>query len=130
VTGSPLIEKEKIMADTPTYAGPADSNAVDEDDVHEALEYLIAIEPDPDDEDLDIDTSEGYEAYMAQFLPDITRAMATLRAFAAQRQPKSLIEMQETYYGFTSDYLERAEIAGVVRSALSEAWDGIGPWRK
>jgi negative regulator of genetic competence, sporulation and motility len=118
------------MADIPTYAGPADSNAVDEDDVHEALEYLIAIEPDPDDDDLDIDTSEDYEAYMAQFQPDIARAIATLRAFAVQRQPQTLIEMQESYYGFTNDYLERAEIAGVVRTALSEAWDRIGPWRK
>jgi hypothetical protein len=116
------------MTDTSTYVGPADPNAVGEDDVHEALEYLIAIEPDPDDDD--IDTSEDYESHMAQFEPDITRAMATLRTFAMQRQPQSLIEMQETYHGFTNDYLERAEIAGVVRSALSEAWDGIGPWRR
>jgi len=120
------------MADTPTYAGPADSNAVDEDDVHEALEYLIAIEPDPDDDDLDIDTSEDYEASMARFLPGIRCAMATLRAFAAQRQPQDLIAMRERYYEFTNDdrYLETEEIVGVVRSALSEAWDGIGPWRR
>jgi len=120
------------MADMPIYAGPADSNAVDGDDVHEALEYLVAIEPDPDDDDLDIDTSEDYEAYMAQFLHDITRAMATLRAFAAQRQPQDLTAMREIYYEFTNDdrYLETEYIASVVRSALSEAWDGIGPWRR
>jgi hypothetical protein len=114
----------------PTYAGPADPDAVGEDDVHEALAFLVAIEPDPDDDD--IDSSEDYEAYMARFQPDIERAMATLRAFAVQRQPQSLIEMRETYYGFTNEdrYLEAAKIAGVIRSALSEAWDGIGPWRK
>jgi hypothetical protein len=56
------------------------------------------------------------------------RVMTNLRAFAAQREPQSLFEMQETYHGFTSD--ERSlEIAGVVRSALSKAWDGIGAWR-
>ena len=118
------------MTDTPIYAGPADPTAVGEDDVHESLEYLIAIEPDPDDDD--IDTSEDYEAYMAQFQPDITRAMAALRAFAAQRQPQDLTAMRENYYEFTNDdrYLETEEIAGIVRSALSEAWDGVGPWRK
>jgi hypothetical protein len=118
------------MTGTPIYAGPADPTAVGDDDVHEALEYLIAIEPHPDDDA--IDTSEDYEAYMAQFQHDITRAMVTLRAFAAQRQPQDLTAMRKTYYGFTNDnrYLETEEIAGVVRSALSEAWDGIGPWRK
>jgi hypothetical protein len=124
----PSTKKEKGMTDSAIYVGPTDPDAVGEDDVHQALEYLIAIEPGPDDDE--IDTSEDYEAYMAQFQPAITRAMATLRAFAMQRQPQSLIEMQETYYGFTNDYLESAEIAGVVRSSLSEAWDGIGPWRR
>jgi hypothetical protein len=90
---------------------------------------IIGTEGDPDD---DIDTSEDYEAYMARFQPDITRAIATLRAFAGRRQPQRLIEMQENYYEFTNDdrYLETAEIAGVVRSALGEAWDGVGPWRR
>lgn len=118
------------MTDIPMYAGPTDPTAVGDDDVHEALEYLIGIEPDPDDDD--IDTSEDYEAYMARFLPDITRAMATLRAFAAQRQLQDLTAMRENYYEFTNDdrYLETEDAVGVVRSALSEAWDGIGPWRK
>lgn len=118
------------MTDTPIYAGPADPTAIGEDDVHEALQYLIGIEPDPDDDD--IDTSEDYEASLAQFRPNITRAMATLRAFAAQRQPQDLAAMREHYDDFTKNdrYLETEETAGVVRSALSEAWDGIGPWRK
>ena len=118
------------MTDPPVYASPADPTAVGEDDVHEALEYLIGIEPGPNDDD--IDTSEDYEAYMARFQPDNTRAIATLRAFAAQRQPQDLTAMRETYYELTNDdrYFETEEIAGVVRSALSEAWDGIGPWRK
>jgi hypothetical protein len=118
------------LTGTPTYAGPANPTAVGEDDVHEALEYLIDIEPDSDDDE--IDTPEDYEAYMAQFQPDITRAMATLRAFAAQRQPQDLTAMRETYYAFTNDdrYLETEEMAGVVRSVLSDAWDGIGRWGK
>ena len=118
------------MTNIPMYTGPADPTAVGEDDVHEALEYLIGIEPDPDDDG--IDTSEDYEVCMVQFQPDITRAIATLRAFAAQRQPQDLTAMQESYYEFTNDdrYLEPEESAGVARSALSEAWDGIGPWRK
>jgi hypothetical protein len=112
----PLRDDLHLALSSPIYAGPADPAAVGEDDVHEALEYLISIEP----------------AYMAQFQPDITRAMTTLRAFVAQRQPQDLTAMREICYELTNDdrYLETEEIAGVVRSALSEAWDGIGPWRK
>jgi hypothetical protein len=118
------------MTESPTYTGPADRSAIGEDDVHEALGFLIAIEPDPNDDE--IDSSKAYEAHMARFEPDIVRAIATLRAFAAQGQLQSLIEMQATYYGFTNDdrYLETAEMAGVVRSALSQAWDGVGLWRR
>jgi len=118
------------MTDTPTYAGPADLTKVYEDDVHQALAFLIAIEPDPDDDD--IESCEDYEAYMAQVQPDITRAMATLRGFAAQGQPQTLGEMQKAYYEFTNDgrYLKTAVMSGVVTSALRDAWDGVGPWRR
>jgi hypothetical protein len=120
------------MPDTPSYAGPADPNDIDADDVHEALKFLIDIEPDPDDDDNDIDTVEDYDAYMARFSRDIDRAMATLRRFAEQRQPQTLQKMQEDYYSFTNDdrYLDTSEMSGVVTSALRDAWEGVGSWRK
>ena len=118
------------MTATPGYAGPADPNEIGVDDVHDALTFLIAIEPDPDDDD--IDSGEAYEGYIARFQADIARAMATLRGFAEQRQPQTLIEMREIYYEFTNDerYLETAEMSGVITSALRDAWHGVGPWRK
>lgn len=71
------------MHDTPFYTGPADPDEIDIEDVHEALEFLIAIGPDPEDDDNDIDTYEDYKAYMAPFSQDIARAIATLRGAAA-----------------------------------------------
>lgn len=120
------------MCDTPSYAGSANPQDIGLEDVHDALEFLIAIEPDPDDDDNDIDTYEDYKAYMAPFSQDIDRAMATLRGFAEQRQPRTLPEMQEDYYGFTNDdrYLDTSEMSAVVTSALRDAWNGVGPWRK
>lgn len=119
------------MPAAPSYAGPADPIEIAAEDVHEALAFLIAIEPDPDD-DSDIDTVEDYEAYMAPFSRDIDRAMATLRRYAAQRQPRTLQEMQEDYYTFTNDdrYLDTSAMSAVVTSALRDAWQGVGPWRR
>lgn len=120
------------MCDAPSYAGPANPQGIDVQDVHDALEFLIAIEPDPNDDDNDIDTVEDYEAYMAPFSQDVGRAMATLRGFAEQRQPRTLQEMQEDYYSFTNDdrYLDTSEMSGVVTSALRDAWKGVGLWQK
>jgi hypothetical protein len=120
------------MPETRSYAGPADPSDIDVEDVHEVLQFLIAIEPDPDDDDIDIATVEDYDAYMVPFSQDIDRAMATLRRFAEQRQPRTLQDMQEDYYRFTNDdrYLNTSEMPGVVTSALRDAWEGVGPWRK
>jgi hypothetical protein len=120
------------MPDIPSYAGPADPNDIDAEDVHDALEFLIDIEPDPEDDDNDIDTVEDYDAYMEPFSQDVGRAMTTLRRFAEQRQPRTLPEMQEDYYSFTNDdrYLDTSETSAVVTSALRDAWGGVGPWRK
>jgi hypothetical protein len=115
------------MHDEPHYLGPAEPDVINEEDAHEALEFLIAIEPDPDDDEI-----EGYDEHMAPVKDDIGRAMATLRAYAEQRQPRNLPDMMDDYHGFTNDdrYLETGEASGVVISALQDAWDGVGPWRK
>jgi negative regulator of genetic competence, sporulation and motility len=118
------------MTDDPCYNSPASPDRIDENDVHDALAFLIAIEPEPDDDD--IDTDEDYVAYIAPFQTDIDRAMTTLRRFAEQRQPQTLSEMQRTYYEVTSDdrYLDTSATSSVVIAALRDAWDGVGPWRK
>lgn len=120
------------MPATPSYTGPADPNEIDVNDVHEALEFLVAIEPDPNDDDNDIDTVEDYEAHMAPFSQDVGRAMATPHRFAEQKQPRTLQEMQEDYYSFTNDdrYLNTSAMSAVVTSALRDAWKGVGPWRR
>jgi hypothetical protein len=120
------------MPNTRSYADPADPNDIDAEDVHEALEFLVAIEPYPDDDDIDIDTVEDYDAYIVQFSQDIDRAMATLRRFAEQRQTRTLQDMQEDYYSFANDdrYLGTSLVSAVVTSALRNAWEGVGPWRK
>jgi hypothetical protein len=120
------------MRTTPSYVGPVNPNEIGAEDVHEVLEFLITIEPHPDDDDNDIDTVEDYEAYMAPFSGDIDRAMATLRRFAEQRQPRTLQDMHEDYYSFTNDdrYLDTSEISAVITSALRDAWEGVGPWEK
>ncbi len=46
------------MTDPDLYLGPSDPNEVTDDDVHDALAFLIAIEPDLDN----IDSVEEYEA--------------------------------------------------------------------
>jgi hypothetical protein len=116
------------MTDPDLYLGPCDPNEVTDDDVHEALAFLVAIEPDPDG----IDSLEAYDAAMENYRDEIATATRALRRFAEQAQPQRLEEMQATYYGFSNDqrYLETAEMSAVVTGALGEAWNGVGPWRR
>jgi hypothetical protein len=118
------------MTNTPRYAGRADPSAVSREDVFEALDFLVEIEPDPEDDT--IDEYEDYLAHLAPWQADIDRAMTTLRRYAAQQQPRSLPEMQEEYYDIIHDdrLTEDDKALPVAQSALTEAWDGIGPWRK
>ena len=110
----------------PEYIVP-DTSELDEDHVRSALDFLIAVEPDPPPE-----SREGYEAATEPCRRQIAAAMATLRAFAEQTQPMTLEQMQADYYGFTNDprYLVSSDVSAIVRGALSEAWNGVGPWRR
>jgi hypothetical protein len=104
-----------------------DTSELDEDHVRSALDFLIAGEPDPPPE-----SRKGYETATEPYRQQIAAAMATLRAFAEQTQPMTLEQMQADYYGFTNDprYLVSSDVSAIVRGALSEAWDGVGPWRR
>ena len=110
----------------PEYIVP-NTSELDEDHVRSALDFLIAVEPDPPPE-----SREGYEAATEPYRQQIAAAMATLRAFAEQTQSMILEQMQATYYGFTNDprYLVSSDVSAIVRGALSEAWNGVGPWRR
>ena len=109
-----------------TYAGP-DTDELTEDHVREALDFLVAIEPDPPP-----DTREDYEAQVGPHRQEIAEASATLRRFAEQTRPSTLERMQADYYGFTNDprYLTTPDVSAVVTSALNEAWHGVGPWQR
>lgn len=100
---------------------------VSEDQVHAALDTLVALEPDPDS----IQSSEDYHAAMAPHAAKIDTAMKTIRRFAEEGQPSTLEQMQRDYYGFTNNprHLQNRLASGVVTSALRDAWDGIGPWK-
>ena len=110
------------------YDAPPEAARITEDDVHRALAFLIAIEPDPDDDTLD---EAAYDALMEATVARGEVATTVLRRYAEQRQPETLESMQAAYYGFTNDprYLVSAHVSAVVTSALGQAWDGIGPWR-
>jgi hypothetical protein len=109
------------------YLGPDEPERLTEEDVRLALDFLVAIEPDPPPA-----TLEDYKAALAPFRQEIARAEWTLRNFAAQGQPTSIERMRADYYGFTNDqrYLRSPKVSSVVTSALSVAWDGVGPWRR
>jgi hypothetical protein len=108
------------------YVAP-DTSELDEDHVHSALDFLIAIEPDPPSE-----TRKGYEAAIRPYQKDIAAAVATLRLFVIRTPPMTLEQMQRDYYGFTNDprYLRSSQVSSIVRGALDEAWNGVGEWRR
>ena len=98
------------------------------DQVHEALAFFVAIEPDP----VTTGSREEWEAALTPHTAKIEAANRLIRRYAEEMQPASLEEMQDEYYQFTSDdrYLDRSLTVAVVTSVLQQAWDGVGPWRK
>ena len=110
----------------PTYVAP-DTPVLVEDHVSSALDYVISVEPDPPPE-----SREEYEAATKPYRVQIKTAMGTLRRFAVRTPPLTLEQMQRDYYGFTNDphYLRSPQVSSIVRSALDEAWNGVGAWRR
>lgn len=102
--------------------------AITEDDVHKALAFFIAIEPDP----ATTDSLEAWEAALAPYAAMIETANAMIRLYAEDMQPASLEEMRRRYFRFTNDerYLDTSLTSAVVTSVLQKAWDGVGPWRR
>ncbi len=114
------------------YTAPSETVRLTEEDVHAALAFVVAIEPDPDDEAFDDLGDDAYEAMMRASASKGDEAIRTLRRYALQRQPESLPAMQTAYHGFTNDprYLESAHISAVVTSSLNQAWNGVGLWQR
>jgi len=103
------------------------TSELNENHVRAALDFLIAVEPVPPSA-----TRDDYEAATMPYRQQIAAAMATLRCFAEQATPMKLERMQADYYGFINDsrYLVSDNVSAVVRGALNEAWNGVGPWRR
>jgi len=99
----------------------------DEDDVHDALEFLVSIEPYPPPP-----AYEQYKAAIAPYETQIDRALGTLCTYASQLQPATLEEMRERFNAIANDprYLESPYIAATVTAYLNEAFDGLGPWQR
>ena len=99
----------------------------DTNDVFDALDFLISIEPVPTP-----NSCAEWEAALAPYQNDITRAAKTLRTFAEQLQPTTLDEMQHFFYVFTwaPKYQSNPSIAATVKAYLNESWSGVGPWQK
>ena len=114
-----------VAVHQPSYTAP--EHALTEDHVREALDFLVAIEPDPPS-----DTREQYLAAVAPPLQESAAALATLRRFAKQAWPMTLEQMQALYYRFTRDtrYMRSAVACSVVTTVLNQAWNGVGPWQR
>jgi hypothetical protein len=125
-------DDEEIAVEEGTAGADAAAIAMDgpvaRSDVHRVLAFFIEIEPEPED----VDSAEEYAALMDQYRDQIEAGKLTLRAYGEQIKIKTLSNMQEVYYSFTNDprYLDRALWVYVVTSVLSEAWHGVGPWRR
>jgi hypothetical protein len=119
MTGRGSVELPKYITPTTTE--------IDEDHVRNALDFLIAVEPVPPPA-----SRQEYEAATGLYRRQVAAAMATIRAFVLGAAPRTLDRMQIDYYGFTNDprYLVSEEVSTVVRGALDEAWNGVGPWRR
>lgn len=111
----------------PEYLGPRQPLFLREDDLFEALDFLIAIESDPP-----ASSREEHEAATARYRPQIDLAMAILRRFAEQTVPLTLEQLQRDYYATTNHprYLTSATVSAIVTGALNEAWHGVGPWQR
>jgi hypothetical protein len=82
-----LNEEESAVTTFDRYPGPSHPDKITTDDVHQALAFLIAIEPHEED---DIDSDEDYEAALEAFRDEADAATLTLRRFAEQAQPNRL----------------------------------------
>lgn len=96
-----------------------------EHDAIEALEIIAEAEE-------FAEGSPDYTAAIAQKADDILDAKIVLMRLGEWLQPASLQEMQEVFYRLTlAERFQRSVVAAIaVRSHLSDAWHGIGPWRK
>lgn len=123
--GTPLDEDEEEEVN-PLIRWLNDPTRVRASDVYASLDALVRIEPD------DAGSRGEYEAAMAPHRERIHTAMWILRRYAEQIEPQSLEAMRREYYMFTNDprYLRTPLVSSVVTSALTEAWDGVGPWRR
>ena len=106
------------------YAGPDHPHFITERDVRAALDFLVAIEP------AEAASMAEYEASLAPRRDEVEIAMGTLRGFAEQTDPLTLEALQRAYALLVDEPPYRApRVAAVVRGALRQAWNGVGPWR-
>lgn len=92
-----------------------------------ALDFFVSIQPASDDPD----GGEKYERALTDNADTIQRAEAILRTLGEGIEPRTLESMEYVYYGIVESqrYNLNAEAASCVRSTLSRAWRGIGPWQ-
>lgn len=93
-----------------------------------ALDFIVSMETDdPGGEDL-----SDYEARLDANKERVAQAEIILRGYGEAIEPRTLEAMQEAYYSVTNSpkYLASAIACSAVAASLTDAWDGIGPWRK
>lgn len=111
-----------------SYVNPAFPDSITREDVHKALQFLLAVEP----EEGEVNSQGEYELATAEYKEQIDMAMNTIKEFAKQIEPKTLENMRDIYYSFTNDpdYLQTSASSSVVTYAINNSWHGIGPWQK
>ena len=106
------------------YVGPDHPHFITERDVRSALDFLIAVEP------RQASSMAEYDAALAPRRTEVDAAMGTLRGFAEQTDPLTLEALQLTYALLVAEPAYQAPgRSAVVRGALRQAWNGVGPWR-
>lgn len=86
------------------------------------LEYLVGKEGEPSD----------YDALCDKYMSTIHMAENAIRKYGEQIEPRTLERMQEVYYSFTNNPINRKSHTqiSVITSTISDCWNGIGPWQQ
>lgn len=105
-----------------------DGRPVDESLLEKALDFMISLEPDPESPA----AVKDYELALEANKDAVQKAKAIMRMYGRQITPLSLERIQEVFYDITDSgkYSSTRINCSVARACLTDAWHGIGDWRK
>lgn len=109
---------------------------VDQKRFEDALDFLIAIEPDPEEFSekcvrLGLDEGEEYEKIRQEYAESIRCVKLAIQQYARQITPPTVEAMQDVFYRIVRSpkYQSSTVAASVCYSSLNRYWAGINGWR-